>query len=68
MCYEKTAPTLTIPTRQGLIERRCIIEHIVHIHHARHCGGGGGRRDRSNGDDSMMQPTQSKRHTYVSLQ
>ena len=70
MCYEKTAPTLTIPTRQGLIERRCVTEHITHIRYARHCGGGGGgrRRDRSNGDDSMMQPTQSKRHTYVSLQ
>ena len=69
MCYEKTAPTLTIPTRQVLIERRCIIEHTPHIRYARHCGGGGGgRRDRSNGDDSMMQPTQSKRHTYVSLQ
>ena len=71
MCYEKTAPTLTIPTRQVLIERRCIIEHRSHIRYARHCGGGGGGRrgrDRSNGDDSMMQPTQSKRHTYVSLQ
>ena len=57
MCYEKTAPTLTIPTRQGLIERHCptepITEHKVHIHHARHCGGGGGG-GRSNGDDSMM--------------
>ena len=70
MCYEKTAPTLTIPTRQVLIERRCGTEHISHIRYARHCGGGsdGRRRDRSNGDDSMMQPTQSKRHTYVSLQ
>ena len=71
MCYEKTAPTLTIPTRQGLIELSgiCIIEHTSHIRYARHCGGGSGgrRRDRSNGDDSMMQPTQSKRHTYVSL-
>ena len=53
MCYEKTAPTLTIPTRQVLIERRCGIEHSVHIRYARHCGGGGGR-DHSNGDDSMM--------------
>ena len=52
MCYEKTAPTLTIPTRQGLIERRCVIEHSVHIRYARHCGGG--RRDHSNGDDPMM--------------
>ncbi len=44
------------------------MEHIVHIRDARHCGGGrGGRRDRSNGDESMMQRTQSKRHTYVSL-
>ena len=68
MCYEKTAPTLTIPTRQVLIERLCIIEHIVHIRYARHCGGGSGGHDRSNGDDSMMQPTQSKRHIYVSLQ
>ena len=70
MCYEKTAPTLTIPTRQVLIERRCAPEHRVHIRYARHCGGGGGgrRRDRSNGDDSMMQSTQSKRHTHVSLQ
>ena len=36
----------------------------------RHCGGGGGRRrrDHRNGHDLMMQPTQSKRHTYVSLQ
>ena len=91
-----TLPTLTIPIRQRLIERRCIIEHqfhilylryvpirqrlieslcetehTIHIRYARHCGGGSGgrrRRDRSNGDDSMMQPTQSKRHTYVSLQ
>ena len=52
MCYEKTAPTLTIPTRQGLIERRRLIEHIAHIRYARHCGGG--RRNCSNGDDSMM--------------
>ena len=53
-----------------MIERRCHIEHKAHIRYARHCGGGSGgrRRDRSNGDDSMMQPTQSKRHTYVSLQ
>ena len=71
MCYEKTAPTLTSPSRQGLIERRGVTEHHSHIRYARHCGGGSGggrRRDRSNGDDSMMQPTQSKRHTYVSLQ
>ena len=54
MCYEKTASTLTIPTRQGLIEQQCITEHKVHIHHARHCGGGGGGGGRSNGDDSMM--------------
>ena len=69
MCYEKTAPTLTIPTRQVLIERRCAIEHTAHIRYARHCGGGGSgrrRRDRSNGDDSMMQSTKSKRHTYQS--
>ena len=64
MCYERTAPTLTIPTRQVLIERICSIEQTIHIRYARHCGGGR-RRDRRNGDDSMMQPTQSKRHTYV---
>ena len=70
MCYEKTAPTLTIPTRQGLIERRCTTEHPTHIPYPRYCGGGRGCRGRdcSNGDDSMMQPRQSKRHTYVSLQ
>ena len=65
MCYEKTAPTLTIPTRQVLIERRCGTEHIVHIRYARYCGGGSSGRDRGNGVDSMMQSTQSKRHTYM---
>ena len=54
---------LTIPIRQVLIERICTFEHKAHIRYARHCGGG--RRDRSNGDDSMMQSTQSKRHTYM---
>ena len=47
-----------------------MIEHTIHIRYARHCGGGrvGRRRDRSNGDDSIIQPTKIKRHTYVSLQ
>ena len=66
---EKQHLTLTIPSWYGLIERRSGFEHILHIRYARHCGGGRRRRrDRSNGDDSTMQPTQSKRHTYVSLQ
>ena len=47
-----TLPTLTIPIRQRLIESLCETEHTIHIRYARHCGGGG--RDHSNGDDSMM--------------